>query len=122
MKGQMWSSSTLGKSFKLVRDRLEMDEEITWHSLRHFYASTLTFSGASVKTVQERLGHSTPTTTLEVYAHLWPGEDERTRSAVDSALGRDQVGTDDETEASKTEAAPAASEGDGGSDVEERAL
>ncbi|MCD2139489.1 tyrosine-type recombinase/integrase [Rhodococcus pyridinivorans] len=122
VKGQMWSSSTLGKSFKLVRDRLGMDEEITWHSLRHFYASTLIFSGASVKTVQERLGHSTPTTTLEVYAHLWPGEDERTRSAVDSALGRDQVGTEGEAEGSETEAAPAASEGDGGSDVEERAL
>lgn len=113
-KGQMWSSSTLGKSFKAVRDRLGLDEAVTWHSLRHFYASALIHSGASVKTVQERLGHSTPTTTLEVYAHLWPGEDERTRSAVDAALDRDRVGTGAEERAKNSEEASAADERDGG--------
>lgn len=90
---RMWSSSTVGKSFQALRDRCGLDEDVTWHSLRHFYASALIHAGASVKTVQARLGHEKAETTLEVYAHLWPGEDERTRSAVDEALSRDRHGT-----------------------------
>ncbi|MFE3291663.1 tyrosine-type recombinase/integrase [Rhodococcus sp. NPDC059234] len=108
MQGRMWSSSTVGKSFKAVRDRCGIESEVTWHSLRHFYASALIHSGASVKTVQERLGHESAETRLQVCAHLWPGEDERTRKAVDSALMRDQCGTDREVEASEYESAPAA--------------
>ncbi|MFC7450501.1 tyrosine-type recombinase/integrase [Rhodococcus daqingensis] len=93
MSGRMWSSSTLGKSFRAVRKRCGLDDVVTWHSLRHFYASTLIHSGASVKTVQERLGHAKAATTLEIYTHLWPGEDERTRSAMDKMLNRDRAGT-----------------------------
>lgn len=58
----------------------------TSHDLRHFYASALIAGGASVKQVQERLGHSSPVITLETYAHLWPGEDDRTRDVMDAAL------------------------------------
>ncbi|MFI8664280.1 tyrosine-type recombinase/integrase [Rhodococcus qingshengii] len=94
--GNMWSSSTLAGSFKALRKRCGLDDAVTWHGLRHFYASSLIYSGASVKTVQERLGHSSAQTTLEIYAHLWPGEDERTRSAIDAALDRDQTGTEDD--------------------------
>jgi integrase len=57
-----------------------------FHSLRHFYASCLISSGASIKEVQERLGHSSAVMTLDIYSHLWPGDDERTREATDAAL------------------------------------
>ena len=60
--------------------------DFTSHALRHFYASALIAGGASVKQVQERLGHSSPVITLEIYAHLWPGEDDRTRDVMDAAL------------------------------------
>jgi hypothetical protein len=40
-----------------------------------------------VKTVQSRLGHASATETLDTYAHLWPDSEDRTREAVDSALG-----------------------------------
>lgn len=56
------------------------------HDLRHFYASLLIRSGASVKVVQARLGHSSARTTLDTYAHLWPDEEDRTRAAVDEYL------------------------------------
>jgi integrase len=39
-----------------------------------------------VKEVQERLGHSSAVMTLDIYGHLWPGDDERTRDATDRAL------------------------------------
>lgn len=42
---------------------------------------------ASVKVVQARLGHKSAAETLDTYSHLWPDDDDRTRDAVDSALG-----------------------------------
>ena len=57
------------------------------HSLRHFYASTLIHNGASVTVVQHRLGHSTPSETLNTYAQLWPDSDEETVQAITAELG-----------------------------------
>jgi len=58
-----------------------------WHELRHFYASLLIEAGESVKVVQARLGHKSATETLDTYGHLWPANEEATRSAVDRLLG-----------------------------------
>jgi integrase len=60
--------------------------EFTAHDLRHFYASALIAGGASVKQVQQRLGHASAVITLQTYAHLWPGDDDRTRDVIDAAL------------------------------------
>ena len=58
-----------------------------FHALRHYFATLLIFSGASVKTGQIALGHSTPTVTLNSYVGLWPDQIDGTRSLVDAALG-----------------------------------
>lgn len=58
-----------------------------FHALRHYFATLLIHSGASVKTVQFALGHSTPMITLNTYAGLWPDQVDRTRTLVDEALG-----------------------------------
>jgi integrase len=55
--------------------------------LRHFFASSLIRAGASIKQVQEALGHRSATLTLDVYGHLFPGDEDRTRAAIDGALG-----------------------------------
>ena len=57
-----------------------------FYGLRHYYATLLIHAGASVKTVQLALGHSTPTITLNEYVHEWPHVLDRTRSLVDGAL------------------------------------
>lgn len=62
------------------------------HGLRDMYATMLIFGGASVKTVQKALGHSTPTTTLNSYLGLWPDAVETTRALVDNTLRRPQPG------------------------------
>lgn len=59
----------------------------TFHGLRHYYASLLIHHGESVKVVQDRLGHATAAETLDTYSHLWPDSEDRTREAVDVALG-----------------------------------
>lgn len=56
------------------------------HGLRHYFATLLIHAGASVKTVQLALGHSSPMITLNTYAHEWPEALDRTRSLVDAAL------------------------------------
>jgi integrase len=58
-----------------------------YHALRHYFATLLIHAGASVKTVQMALGHSTPTVTLNTYVGLWPDQIDRTRTLVDDALG-----------------------------------
>ncbi len=55
------------------------------HALRHHYASLLIKHSESVKTVSERLGHTNAAMTLNIYTHLWPDSEERTRAAVDKA-------------------------------------
>jgi integrase len=54
----------------------------TLHSLRHFYASGLIAAGCDVVTVQRALGHAQASTTLNVYSHLWPSAEDRTRAAA----------------------------------------
>ena len=45
-------------------------ERIRFHDLRHTFASLLIEQGENIKYIQSQLGHSTPTVTLNVYAHL----------------------------------------------------
>jgi len=61
--------------------------ELRFHDLRHFYASALIRKGLSVKVVPARLGHASAVETLDVYGHLWPDDEDRTRQAVDELLG-----------------------------------
>lgn len=64
-----------------------LPEGFGFHGLRHYFATLLIHSGASVKTVQVALGHSKPSITLDMYVHEWPDAIDRTRNLVDAALG-----------------------------------
>lgn len=85
-----------------VGDEPMYDNDITWrwratrdsaqlsnvrlHDLRHFYASGLIAAGCDAVTVQRALGHSTATTTLNTYSHLWPTAEDRTRAAASGLM------------------------------------
>jgi integrase len=56
------------------------------HDLRHTYASLLIAAGESVKVVSERLGHTNAAMTLNVYSHLFPDSEDKTRKALDDAF------------------------------------
>jgi integrase len=53
--------------------------KITWHVLRHTFASQLAMKGVPLNTVQSLLGHSSITTTMR-YAHVAPST---LRTAID---------------------------------------
>lgn len=67
--GTLVRPDTLTTHFKsfLVRNNLPV---IRLHELRHSCASILIASGVSMKAVQEWLGHSTFSTTADIYSHL----------------------------------------------------
>lgn len=67
--------------------RVEVFKGASLHDLRHFYASLLIKHRENVKTVQQRLGHSKPSITLDTYTHLWPDDEDTTRAAVEAVLG-----------------------------------
>jgi integrase len=60
-------------------------ESTTTHDLRHAYASWLLAAGESVVAVAERLGHDNAGMVINVYGHLVPDSENRTRKAVDDA-------------------------------------
>lgn len=77
--------------------------DATSHDLRHFAASALISGGASVKQVQMFLGHSSAVITLRTYAHMFPGDEDRTRNVLDAALRATIARSADSV---RTEAAP----------------
>lgn len=74
--------------WKGARKRAGVPKWATPHDLRHYYASLLIRSGASVKVIQSRLGHASAKTTLDTYGHLFPDEEDRTRTAVDTEFAQ----------------------------------
>ncbi|MET9084317.1 site-specific integrase [Streptomyces sp. NPDC004237] len=59
-----------------------------FHVLRHTYASVILEAGESVVTLARWLGHSSPTITLDYYAHFMPEAGGKGRSAIDTLLAR----------------------------------
>ena len=72
----------------LVSARLPDDRVNGCHMMRHVFASTLISSGIDVRTVAEFLGHSDGgALVLKTYSHLMPDAEDKTRKALDAALG-----------------------------------
>jgi integrase len=66
--------------------RAGLPEALRFHDLRHTCASLLIAQGAHPKEIQARLGHSSITTTLDRYGHLFPSLDERLRTGLDATF------------------------------------
>ena len=67
--GQPFKPNYVTQHFKLFLRNNSL-REITFHELRHTCASLLLKSGVSMKDIQEWLGHSSYSTTANIYAHL----------------------------------------------------
>jgi integrase len=60
---------------RLLKNKL--DTMLSPHSLRHTHASLLFESGASIKDVQKRLGHTNVKVTLDIYTHVTKDADDK---------------------------------------------
>lgn len=64
--------------------------DMTFHGLRHTYATLLVESGADIKTVSVMIGHSRVETTMNLYVH--PGDDQKRRAAMKAFRMLDKMG------------------------------
>lgn len=72
--GRMASTAAVGAAFRQLRDSAGLPPDVTFHTLRHTFASHMLAAGVNPKTVQEMLGHADVKTTLGLYGHVLPGE------------------------------------------------
>lgn len=94
--GRKTTTWAVQEAVRVARETVEgLPSWLRFHDLRHFYASTLIRAGCDVKIVQRQMRHANATTTLRVYAHMWPDADESARAAIAFALTAraDQVRT-----------------------------
>lgn len=85
LNGYVYNRNSAGNQWRRLRSKVGL-EEFTLHDLRHFYASGLISEGCDVVTVQHALGQSSASITLNVYSHLWPKAEDRTRAAAASLM------------------------------------
>lgn len=60
---------TVGIMCRAAKKKVKGLEDFHFHTLRHTYTSNLLSGGAKPKDVQELLGHSDVSTTMNIYAH-----------------------------------------------------
>ncbi len=61
-------------------------ERIRFHDLRHTYASLLIEQGENITYIQTQLGHSSPSVTLNVYAHLIKPHDQSAANRLETTI------------------------------------
>jgi integrase len=59
---------------------------IRFHDLRHTYASLLIEQGENIKYIQTQLGHSSPSITMDVYAHLMKSSNQQAASRLENTV------------------------------------
>lgn len=68
---------------------------IRFHDLRHTCATVLLAQGVHPKVVQEQLGHSQISLTLDTYSHVLPSLQQEAANEMDKMFGKNTVGKDD---------------------------
>ena len=88
--GRHLSPNAITKAWPVAMAAIDMPA-VTLHSLRHTHASMLINAGLDILTISRRLGHSSPTITLNVYGHLIHGGDDRAAQIMEAAFGSKMV-------------------------------
>lgn len=101
---RLWHRNNAGDEWRRIRESAGLPDDVTLHTLRHTYASGLIAAGCDVVTVQRALGHSQPSITLNVYSHLWPSAEDKTRAAAAAFMASVDAATDSpRTDAGKSQ-------------------
>jgi integrase len=99
--GPLRQGSFYGRYFKKAAQRALPDgkRDLRFHDLRHtcvalsIEASTTNGRAVHPKLIQQRLGHSSITVTLDRYGHLFPSLEEALADALDAAFAADETRT-----------------------------
>ena len=83
--GGLINPSHFTKAFSREAEAAKLSH-VTFHGLRHTHITHLLRSGVPVHVVSARAGHANPTVTLNIYAHLLPGQQEQAANVFDVTL------------------------------------
>jgi integrase len=86
LTGGYLSSCLANRAIKDCIQGTDITPTLHAHSLRHSFASILIDSGANVKTVQDALGHSSSSITLDIYSHSFAEARAKATAAVSLAI------------------------------------
>ena len=85
--GSLLNPSNLrNRSFKRIKARSGVREELRFHDLRHTFATMLLSTGVHAKVVSEMLGHASITITLDTNSHVLPEMQDSAAQAMEAAL------------------------------------
>ena len=87
--GRVWTTARWRKIWATILIHTGIGDLDTYE-LRHTAASLAIAAGADVKTVQLMLGHSSATTTLDVYGHLWEEGLDTLPGAMDALMSKER--------------------------------
>ena len=82
--GGLLDPDNITKAWQHIRRQISVTCRL--HDLRHAHATTLIEAGVHIKAVQARLGHSSPSFTMAVYAHVSPQMDKDAAQAYADAM------------------------------------
>ena len=84
--GEPHQPRSLTHEFTRLVKRVKDIPRIRFHDLRHTHATQLLIAGVHPKIVQERLGHSTISTTLDLYSHVTETMQSDAAARIDAAF------------------------------------
>jgi integrase len=84
--GNPLQPQSLTHEFPRFLTRLKDFPRVRFHDLRHSHATQLLLAGVHPKVAQERLGHSTISTTLDLYSHVTATMQEDAAGRLDATL------------------------------------
>ena len=84
--GNYLSGTMLNLTLKDIIKGTDIPPGLHCHSLRHSFASLAIAGGTDAATAASLLGHSNPTTTLEIYTHAFAEQQAKAMQAVNLAI------------------------------------
>jgi integrase len=88
-----WPDAVLKRHIRPAEERAGITKTIGWHSFRRTLATLLHSSGASVKTTQDLLRHSSPMMTLGIYAKAVTADKRAAQDAIAAlVIGKETKG------------------------------
>ena len=84
--GRAMLPTSLTHEFAKIAGRVEGVPRVRFHDFRHSHATQLLLAGVHPKVAQERLGHASVTTTLDLYSHVTATMQEDAAAKLDSAF------------------------------------
>jgi integrase len=85
VEGEPLDPSVLSHTFQRIVKKAGL-ENVTFHALRHSFASLMLSHHAAPKVISEILGHASVAFTMDTYSHIIPGMKEEAMALLDEVL------------------------------------